>query len=178
MPPSLSVCSCLSSDMSEWRSLPLQEVLPLSARLHRSTLPVSAHADAAGPGCPGQQAARLPNVPEAGQPAICGGNEHRAHADDPNALGLHAALIAGTPLARRYRWSSPGFAAGRRETNMGVCFQCRSTCACTTRRTPRWSFIPLTSRTSSFLTRAVRGSSSPDTNRRAGASRRPRPNKQ
>lgn len=76
--------------------MPLQEVLPLSARLHRATLPVSAHADAAGPGCPGQQAAHLPNISEARQPEIGGGNEHRAHADDANALGVHAA-----PLTRR-----------------------------------------------------------------------------
>lgn len=82
--------------MFEWRSVPLQEALPLSARLHRATLPVPAHADAAGPGCPRQQAAHLPNIPEARQPEIGGGDEHRAHADDANALGLHAALIAGT----------------------------------------------------------------------------------
>lgn len=97
---SVSVCSCVSSHMSEWRSVPLQEVLPLSARLQRAALPVPAHADAAGPGCPRQQAAHLPHISEAGQPEIGGGSQHWAHADDANALGVHAAAIAGIPLIR------------------------------------------------------------------------------
>lgn len=77
----------------------LQEALPLSSRLHWETLPVSPYADAAGPGCQGQQAARLPHIPEARQPETGRGNKHRAHSDD--ALGVHAALIAEAPLVRR-----------------------------------------------------------------------------
>lgn len=64
-----------------------------------------------------------------------------------------------------------------RRTCACVCFQCSLTCAFTTRRTPRWSFIPSTSRTSRSLTRAARGSPPPGTYPRAAASRRPRPSK-
>lgn len=99
--PLLSACSCLPSDMFEWRSMRLQEALPLSARFHRETLPVSTYADAAGPGCQGQQAARLLHSSEARQHETAGGDKHRAHADDANALGVHAATIAGAPLVRR-----------------------------------------------------------------------------
>lgn len=79
----------------------LQEALPLSTRLHWETLPVSTYTDAAGPGCQGQQAARLPHTSEARQPETGRGNKRRAHSDLANALGVHAALIAEAPLVKR-----------------------------------------------------------------------------
>lgn len=98
---SVPVRSCVSPDVSERRSMRLQEALPLPAGLLRATLPVSAHADAAGPGRQGQQAAHLPHISEAGQPEAGGGDEREAHADDADALGVHAAPVAGSPLVRR-----------------------------------------------------------------------------
>lgn len=63
--PPVCFCSCLSPDVHEWRSVQLEETLPVPAWLHRSTLPVSTPADAASAGGARQQAARLPSITEA-----------------------------------------------------------------------------------------------------------------
>lgn len=89
-----SLRSRVSADVHEWRDLQLEEALPVPTRLHRAPLPVSAPADAAGPGGTGQQAAHLPLSSESRRPEARGAAGHRAHPVDANALRLHPALSA------------------------------------------------------------------------------------
>ena len=109
LPPSLclslspSLCSCVSPDVHEWRSMQLEETLPVPAGLHRAALPVSPPPDTASPGSARQQAARLPHISEARRPQTRGAVSHRAHPADANALNFHPALdTSGAPLVWRY----------------------------------------------------------------------------
>lgn len=99
----LSLCSCVSPHMYEWRCMQLEETLPVSARLRWTTLPGSTAADTASSGCARQQAARLPHIAEARQSETRGASEHRAYSDDTNALNFHPTLdTSRTPLTWRY----------------------------------------------------------------------------
>ena len=101
-----SLCSCVSPDVHEWRSVQLEETLPVPAGLHRAALPVSPPPDAAGSGSARQQAARLPHISEARRPQTRGAVSHRAHPADANALNFHPALdTSRAPLV----WRCPPF---------------------------------------------------------------------
>lgn len=98
-PPCLSLCSCVSLDVYEWRSMQLEEALPVPAWFHRPALPVSTPADAASAGSTRQQAAHLPHISEARQPETRGAIRHRVDPNDTNTLIFYASRA---PLIWRY----------------------------------------------------------------------------
>lgn len=103
--PSFSprLCSCVSPDMFERRSVQLEDTLPVPSWFHRPALPVPAPAYPARSGGEGQQAARLPHVVKTRRPEARGATGHGAHPALTNALGLHPALVTSrAPLIRRY----------------------------------------------------------------------------
>ncbi len=103
LPVSFSLCSCLSPDVYEWRSMQLEETLPVPAGLHRAPLPVSTPADAASSGSARQQAACLPHIFEARRPETRGASKHIAYSADANALSVYLTFdTSRAPLVWRY----------------------------------------------------------------------------
>lgn len=176
----LSICSCVSPDVYEWRSMQLQEALPLPSWLHRSALPVSAPSDAASSGSARQQAACLHRVFEARWPETWR-VKHRAYTADANTLSFYFTIVTpGASLIRRYQFftSHCVWCVSFLLCLLRLCFQCRSMCVFTTHQTPLWSFNLLTNQTTSLLTRQGRAWTQRGTNQRGAASRRPHQNKQ
>lgn len=102
----VSLCSCVSPDLFEWRSMQLKEALPVPSWLHRATLPVSTSASS---GSARQQAACVPRTFEARWPEIWGAARHKPQPVHTNVFSvvLHRPLATtGTPLLRMYL-SSP-----------------------------------------------------------------------
>lgn len=84
--PDVSLHSRVSPDVHEWRSVQLQEALPVPAWLHRAPLPVSTPASSGGAR---QQAAGLSHVSEARQPESWGAIRRGGSPDDANTLIFH-----------------------------------------------------------------------------------------
>lgn len=95
------LCSCVSLDVFEWRSMQLEEALPVPSRLHRSTLPVSSPAS---PGSARQRAACVPRSFKARRPEICG-VEHKPQPVYTHVVNVNLQrplITAGASLLRRY----------------------------------------------------------------------------
>lgn len=100
--PDVSLHSRVSPDVHEWRSVQLQEALPVPGWLHRAPLPVSTPASSGGAR---QQAAGLSHVSEARQPESWGAIQRGGSPDDANTLIFHTTPdTSRAPLLWRYLW--------------------------------------------------------------------------